>query len=129
MSVSAIDPNEPLRPVDLGLTEDELSFIAAGLAQWGGPARARPESAAAVGFEDVEEMERATERLRRSLRADEALTRRDWQRVLVLTELVFGSDTFGAGVEWETVTGRDEIADLVLLRHVQRKLVAVCPRA
>jgi len=50
-----------------------------------------------------------------------------WQVANLL--LIFGSDTFGAGVEWETVTGRDEIADLALLREVQRRLVAVCPRA
>jgi hypothetical protein len=124
-----IDPDEPLRPVDLGLSRDELSFITDGLGQWGGPAQPQSQSAAIAGFEDVDDMGRATERLRRSLRTGEPLTRRDWRRVVVLTELIFGSDTFGAGVEWETVTGRDEIADLALLREVQRKLVAVCPRA
>jgi hypothetical protein len=40
---------------------------------------------------------------------------------------MFASDTFGAGVEWEIVTGRDESEDLRLLRAVQRKLVAVGP--
>jgi hypothetical protein len=74
-------------------------------------------------------MSAATEKLRRSLESDEPLSRRDWRRVVVLTELIFGSDTFGAGVEWGTVTGRDEVADLALLRELQRKLVAVCVRA
>jgi len=126
--VRRIDPNEPLRPVDVGLTRDELAFISAGLGQWGGPARAEPESAVIADFRGVAEMDEATERLRRSVANGDPLSRRDWRRVLVLTELIFGSDTFGAGVEWETVTGRDEAIDLRLLREVQRKLVAVCPR-
>jgi hypothetical protein len=115
------DPGEPLRRVDLDLTRDVLSFVIAGLGQWGGPARPEPESAGIAGFRDVEEMSAATERLRRSLESDEPLSRRDWRRVVVLTELIFGSDTFGAGVEWGTVTGRDEVTDLALLRELQRK--------
>jgi hypothetical protein len=55
-----------------------------------------PESAGIAGFRDVEEMSAATERLRRTLESDEPLSRRDWRRVVVLTELIFGSDTFGA---------------------------------
>jgi hypothetical protein len=103
--------------------------MADGLEQWGGPARPEPESASMADFDDVEEMRAATTRLHQSLVARDALSRRDWWRILVLTELIFGSDTFGAGVEWETVTGRDEIADLALLREVQRKLVRVRPPA
>ena len=123
-----VDPDEMLRPVDLGLTQDERRFIIDGLAQWGGPARPRREPAVLAGFTNAEEMDSGAERFQRALESEEPLSRRDWRRVVVLTELIFGSDTFGAGVEWETVTGRDEIADLRLLREVQRKLVAVCPR-
>ena len=122
-----VDPDEVLRPVDLGLTQDEWRFIIDGLAQWGGPARPRHEPAVLAGFANAEEMDSGAERFLRALESEEPLSRRDWRRVVVLTELIFGSDTFGVGVEWETVTGRDEVADLRLLREVQRKLVAVCP--
>lgn len=121
------DPDALLRPVDLGLTQDERRFIIDGLAQWGGPARARHEPAVLAGFTNAEEMDSGTERFQRALESEEPLSREDWRRVVVLTEVIFGSDTFGAGVEWETVTGRDEVTDLRLLREVQRKLVAVSP--
>jgi hypothetical protein len=68
-----------------------------------------------------------TEQMRDALASGAAISRRDWKRALIATELIFGSDTFGAGVEWEIVTGRDEGADLRLLRELQRKLVGVCP--
>jgi hypothetical protein len=124
-----VDPDEMLRPIDVGLTEDERRFIIAGLRQWGGPARARDESAALSGFATADEMHAGSVRLRRAIEGLQDLSRRNWQRVLVLTELIFGSDAFGAGVEWETVTGRDEVADLRLLREVQRKLAGICPYA
>jgi hypothetical protein len=122
------DPDELLRPVALGFSRDEQRFIVEGLKHWGGPADPQPESAVLAGFDGVQQMYASTERLRRSLEGGEPLSRRDWRRIMILTELIFASDTFGAGVEWETVTGRDEVTDLRLLRRVQRKLVAVCPR-
>lgn len=119
------DPDELLRPVDLGLTNDELELIVAGIGQWGGPASPRPESARLVGFATAEQMTAEFARRKPALRDRQAITRREWRRILVATELIFASDVYGAGVEWETVTGRDEAADLRLLRGVQRKLAAV----
>jgi len=63
------------------------------------------------------------EQLRRSLEDGEPLSRRDWRRLLILMELIFASDTLGAGYEWQTVTGRDDVTDLRLLY----KLVGACP--
>lgn len=126
-TVRAVDPEEMLRPVDVGLSREELKFLIDGLAEWGGVASARTESASLAGYDSAATMDRGAKAIHRTLAAQDRLSRRDWQRAVVLTELMFGSDTFGAGVEWETVTGRDEMADLRLLREVQRKLVAVCP--
>jgi hypothetical protein len=121
------DRDKLLHAADLGLTRDELCFIVEGLGQWGGPARPEPEVAALADFDGVQEMYAAVERLRRSVESGEPLSRRDWRRLLILTELIFASDTFGAGYEWETVTGRDDGADLRFLRRLQSKLVGVCP--
>jgi hypothetical protein len=122
------DRHELLRAAELDLTRDELCFIADGLGQWGGPARPEPEVAALAGFDGVQEMYAAVEQLRLSLDERKPLSRRDWHRLLILTELIFASDTFGAGYEWQTVTGRDDVTDLKLLRGLQYKLNAVCPR-
>ncbi len=53
------------------------------------------------------------------------MSRIDWLRTLASTEIGFGSDIFGSGVEWETVTGfRDEMT-LAVMRGLQRKLIGV----
>jgi len=98
-----------------------------GFDQWSGPARPQPESAQLMGFGSPDEMAAGIDHMRELLATGQAMTRREWMRTLIATELIFGSDAFGAGVEWEIVTGRDEIADLRLLREIQRKLVGVNP--
>jgi hypothetical protein len=121
------EPDELLRPVDLGLSRDEVEFMVAGFGQWNGPARPEPGPAQLVGFDNADEMADGIPRLRDALRGGAPLSRRDWRRALIATELIFGSDAFGAGVEWEVVTGRDDRRDVGLLREIQRKLVGVCP--
>jgi hypothetical protein len=116
-----------LRPVDLGLNQAEVEFILDGFDQWGGPAGPQPESAQLMGFRSADDMASSLNGMRDALAAGEAMSRRAWKRALIATELLFGSDTFGAGVEWETVTGRNDVEDLRLLRGIQRKLVGVCP--
>jgi hypothetical protein len=69
----------------------------------------------------------AVNRIRTVLHSDGHLARREWRSTLVAAELVFGSDTYGAGVEWEIVTGADDAESLNVLRELQRKLVGVCP--
>jgi hypothetical protein len=115
-----------LRPTDLDLNSAEVEFIVHGLEQWNGPARPEAPSARLVGYDGSDAMAEGVLQMRDALASGAALSRRDWERALIATELIFGSDTFGAGVEWETVTGRDDVADLRLLREIQRKLVAVC---
>jgi hypothetical protein len=121
-------PEEKLRPVDVGLNAEEVQLMVEGFAHWFGPAHPEPESAQLAGFSTAEDMADGVARLRDALRAGAAITRRDWKRALIATELIFASDAFGAGVEWEIVTGRDEVQDLGILREIQRKLVGVCPR-
>lgn len=122
-----IDPSEQLRPVDLGLTEDECEFLRAGMREWGGPASPSDDVAQLCGFADIAAMDDGLHRIDSALAEHRALRREDWRRALVATEIVFGSDTYGAGVEWQIVTGRDDSESLATLRELQRKLVGVCP--
>jgi hypothetical protein len=124
--VRSVDPSEVKRAVDLGLSQDEVRFLVDALSQFSGPARPSPEIAFALGYADAQEMRRGLDEIEHGLRTAEPLARRDWKRSLIAAEVSFGSDTFGAGVEWETVTGRDEGESLKRLRELQRKLVGVC---
>jgi len=78
-----------------------------------------------AGYADVEAMVAGWARINRALKADEPLTGYDWRRALVMAEITFASDLHGVGVEWETVTGGNDLDDLVTLRRLQRKLAAV----
>jgi len=49
----AVDPEELLQATELALACDELSFIAEGLGQWGGPARPDPKAGSLADFESV----------------------------------------------------------------------------
>ena len=107
------------------LTADERELLAQGLFQWGGPAAPTDALAVAMGFADVRDLRTASQRIGSAIRQGTPVTASDLRRALVATEIVFSSDVFGAGVEWETVTGLTDQATISLLRTLQRKLVAV----
>jgi hypothetical protein len=50
------------------------------------------------------------------------LSRDDWRRVLLATEVVFASDVFGSGLDWSTTTGFSDADSISLLRSIQRKM-------
>jgi hypothetical protein len=91
----------------VGLTPDEGNLLASALSQWGGPASPTDELAVALGFADAEDLVAEAARLADAFRDGASLAPGDIERALVAAEVVFISDTFGAGVEWETVTGAD----------------------
>jgi hypothetical protein len=74
-----------------------------------------------LGIGDAEEFRNLTERLALAVRGGQALTDLDWARALFLTELSFGSDLAGAGVEFDYVSHSDEDG-IKLLRSIQRKI-------
>jgi hypothetical protein len=111
------------RQPDLSPAQREL--LAVGLDQWGGPASATDALARVAGFEDVESLHRDGGRIARDLRSGLTLSAADLARALVATELVFASDYYGAGLEWETVTGLDDGVTLLRLRDIQRKLIGI----
>lgn len=111
-------------PVRVNLSPEERLFLLEGLRQWGGPAYPTEELAVAMGFLGMDDMRTQRERMARQLDDGVAMTRLDWTRMLVCAEVIFASDVFGAGVEWEIVTPLDDQSSIALLRAVQRKLAA-----
>lgn len=113
------------QPVDIDLTVREREFLARGLAEWGGPAHATEAIAAALGLFDLNDSADVVERLSRTVRSGEPLSTADWQRAVGVVEVMFASDRFGSGLEWETTTGFGDVESIGLLRSIQRRLTAV----
>ncbi len=105
---------------------DELAVLLRGLGQWGGPASTSDAVAALLGLTDATTMTHEIRRIGGVLRVSQDLQAREWHMALAATEIVFISDRYGAGVEWETVTGFDDSHTVRVIRRLQRKLVAVC---
>jgi hypothetical protein len=116
---------EPSELVTIELSEQERTVLQEGLGQWGGPAFCTPELARAIGFASLGEVRETAARIRASLQDGSTLSRLDWFRALASTEIGFGSDIFGAGVEWSMATGLSDSESLVTLRSLQRKLIGV----
>ena len=107
------------------LADDERRLLIGGLHQWSGPARPTTPLAEALGFVDVTDLYAQCARWSELLRQGADLPSRDLIRAVVATECVFVSDVFGAGVEWETVTGLSDDETIRILRRLQRKVVGL----
>ena len=106
------------------LSLQEVTTLVQGLAQWGGPGRPTQELAVALGWSDLSDMDNGCRRLALAVEHGEAMSALDWTRVLASTELAFASDVFGAGYEWTTCTGLDDVSTLATLRGLPVKLVS-----
>ena len=104
------------------LTDDERVLLVSGLSEWGGPARCTHALALAMGFADVDALLDEGRFIRAALQARRPMTRNDWTRALLATEIVFVSDVVGSGVDWETTTGLRDTSTLRVLRSLQIKL-------
>lgn len=51
------------------------------------------------------------------------LSRTDWTRALLATEIVFMSNVIGSGWDWQTTTGFGDEETLRMLRSLQRHVV------
>ena len=108
--------------VAVDLTEQERYVVVRGFAEWGGPARSTDALAVAMGFKSTEDLHAQARRLSRSVAAGEPLSRQDWRRCVIATEIVFVSDVFGSGVDWQTTTGLADEQTVKVLRSIQRKV-------
>jgi hypothetical protein len=106
------------------LTPEQIDVLVAGLKQWGGPGRPTNELAVALGWSDVGQLDGGCVALASRIRAKEPMTAKEWTQALASAELAFASDVFGAGYEWQTVTGLDDMDTLRALRSMQRALVS-----
>ena len=109
-------------PIDIDLTARERDFLARGLAEWGGPAHATDAIAAALGLFDANDSAEVVDQLWHRVTSGDSLTEADWQRALGVVEVMFASDRFGSGLEWETTTGFGDAESIGLLRSLQRRL-------
>ena len=119
---------DPHELVAVDLREDERLVLNRGLVEWGGSAHCTEAMAVAMGFKGVADLFSEVDRIVELLDARAPLTRRDWTRTLLATEIVFASDVLGAGIEWTTTAGLDDFETLRTLRSLQRTLAAVVLR-
>jgi hypothetical protein len=108
--------------IDPGLSAEERELLWHGLLHWGGPARPTDALARVIGFSSVDRLFAESKPLMESLKGGRPLRKRDWERVLVATEIGFSSSYYGAAGDWEIVTGWDDERTLRVLRGIQRKL-------
>ena len=115
--------DDPSAPIQLRLSEEERALLRAGLTEWGGPARCTEEFAVAMGFECVADLFASGDRIGDAIAAGFPLSRTDWTRALLATEVVFASNVVGSGWDWQTTTGFEDESTLRMLRSLQRRMV------
>ncbi|MGI8667207.1 MAG: hypothetical protein ACR2N4_14465 [Jatrophihabitans sp.] len=111
--------------VEVDLDDGQVELLQAALFEWGGSAKATNKLAQSMGFTDADDLFHGAQRLCEAIRNRQPLSRRDWTRTLIATEVVFASDVLGSGVEWSIVTGLNDSESLAVLRTIQRRLVGV----
>jgi hypothetical protein len=107
-------------PVNEDLTDDERRFIFLLLNEYGGPAkRAWQLLCPVVGVPNEGEWDRLIKQLMIAIQNREPLSDLDWARTLFLTEISYGSNLVGSGLDFGTSRDNEWIA---MLRSIQRKL-------
>lgn len=104
------------------LTSEERRVLRSGLVEWGGPARCTDLMAAAMGFGSVDGLFQETGRLIEAIEEERPLSRWDWTRALLATEIVFASNVIGAGHTWSETTDLDDVTTMFWLRKLQSTL-------
>ena len=108
--------------INVELRDDERQLLRAALLEWIGPARPTEPLVIAMGFTGLDSFSGDVMRLRSALKRHDALSDRDWRRVLIAAEIGFASDVMGSGLDWPTATGFSDTETIALLRAVQRKM-------
>lgn len=111
--------------LEIELSEAERALLRYGINEWGGPAACTDELAVAMGFAGRDDFHEKRKALHEAVRSAQPLSARNWSQVLVMTEFVFISDTFGSGHDWLFTTGLSDVETIDLLRSVQRKFSEV----
>jgi hypothetical protein len=114
--------------IEIELDDTERFVLRWGLIDWGGPARCTEEMAVAMGFPSVGDLFAESNRLTAAIAAGAGLTRFDWARALLATEICFASDVMGSGLDWSSTSGLSDADTLTTLRSIQRKLGRIVVR-
>src|SRR2546421_4481442 len=111
---------DPSDIVAVELTDDEWYLLRTGLFEWSGAARATDALVEAMGYASFDDFDAQRQRICVALDQSEPLSRFDWARALVATELVFVSAIFGSDRDWQSATRFTDEETLPLLRALQR---------
>ncbi|WP_440709872.1 hypothetical protein [Herbiconiux sp. YIM B11900] len=84
--------------------------------------------AVALGFGSSDALLREGGQLAKLIVAGAPLSRADWTRALLATEIVFVSNIVGSGIDWSITTGFTDDETIEALRRIQRKLGGVVVR-
>jgi hypothetical protein len=106
--------------IAIDLTDDERDFMQTALTEFGGTASYKPFPIKVLGVSTDDEFDELVDRLRMAIARRYALSELDWARAQLLTEMCWGSDMIGSGIDF-TYSCRDEQA-VPLMRSIQRKL-------
>jgi len=106
--------------IAIDLTDDERDFMQTALTEFGGTASYKPFPIKVLGVSTDDEFEDLVDRLRMAVARKYPLSELDWARAQLLTEMCWGSDIIGAGIDFQ-YSCRDELA-APLMRSIQRKL-------
>lgn len=111
--------------VEPELSRDQRRVLASGLNEWGGPVRPGVDIIVAMGFKDVDDLYSTGHRMFSQILNREPMSRLDWTRALVATEIVFVSDVVGGALDWEPDSNFYDQTTLRLLREIQHSLSLV----
>lgn len=106
--------------VAIDLTDAERDFMFRNLGEWAGPARGADLLLPVFGLSTSRQLIDMAWRLGGLIRDGAQLSNLDWARALLLTEIAWGSDLLGAGIDANT-RGFDAVA-VELLRSIQYKI-------
>lgn len=111
------------------LSDDEWNLLFQGVLQLGGPTALDDTISRAIGYRDTSELLDHWSRLLAEVKERRPLSRRDWRRAQLATEISFVSGYYGAASDWEICSMLDDATSIRLLRQIQRKLIATVGRA
>ncbi|SEJ76975.1 hypothetical protein SAMN04487917_1136 [Arthrobacter sp. yr096] len=110
------------KKIQFDLSDEERLLLWRGFLEWGGPARPTDAMAVAIGFSDVDDLLLEGDRIGEDIRMGRPLSKADWRRALLATEIVFASNVMGAGLDWSITTGFQDDETIWMLRSLQRRM-------
>ena len=96
---------KPSNLIQIQLNDTERTVLRGGLVEWSGPCRCSEELAVAMDFKSLSDFELQRHHLIEAIEAGHPLSRRDWRRVLLVTEISLMWNVVGSGLDVEVYGG------------------------